>query len=393
MWTTLIATALAGSDVDAGVEFSEMGDWSSAVERLDSALADPGSLKGKDKAAAYAHRARARTELVPERNELAIGAASDVVSARKADGKGQHAALLDETAETLLAHLVVLGGNAVASEPAEARDFLAAAIDVDADHYEAHRLTCNAAYGLEDTALAKAHCERTLDLADEGIAAFDVSIATTAQVLVWTYTAMDPQDLAAAGVALDRSASLLDAYDKRMMSAKDMYEADDWTRSRAALDTARATLDDLLTKVSLADPAKAGDALATFEKAIAASPDDLALRLQYASALSKTDRHDDTDAAWQAAIDRGADSFDAHFGFGATLGNRAVVLNGGVEGADDATYDKLMAEITALMGRARPLLERAHELDAAHAGAIGALAQACGVLQDDACVAAMKAKQ
>lgn len=398
LFLSTVVTAQLDSKVTTGAVHFHQGNYDQALETLNLALSDTGSLKPKNIPKAYYYRGKTRESLMqqydsgdPEATvqyyDLALGAYQDFVNAKKTDD-GRLGGKIQTELEMLF-HPLLEGGltflnssSAKSLEEKTVRElnehamiYLDACIAIKPANYIAYDLRAQAEYNLDQNDDAYKDFIKAKDLFNEEPPKKPdllIGYVYYRLALIDRYT---NKSLTKALTHVKEGLKTVHEEWKRLLPDSASYDQVAWSGLELKYRNAIKDLESLKLDIYLNYPPKRNEALKEFAEAVKEQPDNYSLFVAYASLL-EYDYPDKAADMYRKAIKIDPNNELAYFNLGALLSNQAHEFFQAANGkADYREAEALRDKGDEKLREAMPYFEKCVEINPDNTEAITALKQ------------------
>ena len=382
----------ADTKVTSGVVAFNAGDYEKALKYLNQALEQESELKSKNVGKAWYYKGKSLigamgaaaqakdTEKLEQYANAPLEAFECYQQAIAKDDEKQKFIKLAKVEMTMLYNPMLQGGLAAMNAGGNelALKFLNAASEIgktamDQDYYVTYDLRAQTHMALKDTNSAYADFNHAIELFNAHLPESpDLLIAYIyyRRALIERY---QKNDLDKALASIDEGKQKLESEWKRVQDMKTKLSSEQMNAYQQQYNDAKADLSAFELDILINSPDKYQEALAKFEKAIQASPNDYIVHVAYASLLEKKDL-EKAKEMYQKAIAINPEKQIAHFNLGAIYVNKAAeYANQANETDDNDLYNKLFEQMKDQFKLALTHMEKAHELDPSDSNVLTAL--------------------
>ena len=331
------------SKVTSGVIAYDNGRFDEAIEKLETALANKGDLKEKLVPKAHYYLAQAYLQaandsaLVAKYGDPAMKAYDQYQLTKETDVNGKFKNMLTLVETNLWPAMFNAGASAYNTDSYEqSKNLFEKAIELSPEDYNSYLMLGFSNWMLQDSMEAADALRKSIDLYK---AVEDKEeVPQFAQAYLMIATAQNGRGMTKEALATLAEASEMYPTDKNIsLTELDIYSK---------------------------NPDLAEEALQKFEKAVAADPENIPLKMAYADMLGKNGKDDKSEAIFKEILQADPNNINANIQLGAKYINQAAVLS-----QDKSKLSKIEdidaadEKIRGLMRNAEPYITKLHELE------------------------------
>lgn len=364
---SVLALSAQKSKMTTGIMALNNGDPVTAIQKIEESFERIDDIKAKHQPKGYYNLAKAYLQVSSDSNADIKGMFPDALLKAKENYQiamnHPESRRIENTAKTEQMDRQVFGAlfNRAVTDFNEgayeaAREYFKAAQDMRPDHFMTNRLLGNASLLTGDTTASINYLVRAVDIYENRYLNTEGDSEKEKSIEVYKATGEYQQDSAQMPDVFRLLAGLY-ATQQEYRKALDLIESSEEVIGKNR-DLKLQELDIYNKNPDLLDEAKA-----KFEAAIAEDPDDLPIKLAYASLLERNDENDKALELYREAYEQDPDNLQANYGLGAYYINEAAELSQQkAEMKKEAEIQKMDERIKDFLEKAYPYMKKLHEL-------------------------------